>query len=738
MRQVALILIAAAFTYLVAWAGGRLLLARLRVRLFRCEEHFFGFLAGAALLSTLVFLVTCLRLAHRGVFLGLGLGLILLSWRAGALRSRAERMAPLAWGWRIAFGGIYGVYAFLYLVNALAPEASPDGTIYHVALPAQYLREHGFSWTTRNLLANLSEGVEMLFLFGYAFGRHSAAAMVHLLFTLTTPLGMLGYARRIGMPVAGVAGALLFFASPIVGKDGVSAYVDVAAAAAAFGAFYALEIWRGSRETGLLGLAGLLGGFAYAAKYTAGLAVVYVLGCAVYSLWRSKQPVWRAALVISLCAAAVMLPWMLKNVYVAGNPFSPAGNKLFPNPVLSVSSEMACAYAMRTMSGIEPKWREIPLELTVRGELLQGTLGPVFLLAPLMLVALRRAAGRRLVLAAAILAAFYPTSIATRFLVPALPFLSLALGVALSMWKPAAAAALALHAVLSWPAVLGLYTRPSAWRIAGIPWREALRLEAEQDFLAKWVPGYRMGLLLEEVVPPGEPVLAFNSFPQSYYRREVFAGWQSSFGVRLAEGLQTAYTDNMTPTWHREFRFPGRALRRLRLVQTARSDTDNWSVSELRFFHRGIEVARGPGWRLKARPNPWDVQLAFDNNPVTRWTSGEPHRPGMYIEIDFGSDTAVDAVRAECSHDQWRSKMRLEVERGPGQWHRLETESTGEDAAAPGYLRHAAVEYLRQNSIRWLLVEDSVEGAPDFRNRESEWGLALAAQRGSFRLYRVR
>ena len=79
---------------------------------------------------------------------------------------------------------VFIAYFILYFFNAMAPEASPDGAGYHLGLVARYLREHGFHQITWNIYANLSEGAEMLFLFAFAFGKHSAAAMVHLAFLM--------------------------------------------------------------------------------------------------------------------------------------------------------------------------------------------------------------------------------------------------------------------------------------------------------------------------------------------------------------------------------------------------------------------------------------------------------------------------------------------------------------------------------------------------------------------------
>ncbi len=98
---------------------------------------------------------------------------------------------------------LFGMYVVLYLSNAMAPEASPDGAGYHLGLVARYLREHGFVRITDNLYAAMPAGVEMLFLFAFAFGRHSAAAMVHFAFLVALAWQVFSYGRRSGFPVPG-------------------------------------------------------------------------------------------------------------------------------------------------------------------------------------------------------------------------------------------------------------------------------------------------------------------------------------------------------------------------------------------------------------------------------------------------------------------------------------------------------------------------------------------------------
>jgi hypothetical protein len=99
------------------------------------------------------------------------------------------------------------MFVVLYLANAMAPEISPDGATYHLGLVSRYLREHGFVRITDNLYAAMPEGVEMLFLFAFAFGKHSAAALVHFVFFVALGWQVFSYARRRGFPVAGASAA---------------------------------------------------------------------------------------------------------------------------------------------------------------------------------------------------------------------------------------------------------------------------------------------------------------------------------------------------------------------------------------------------------------------------------------------------------------------------------------------------------------------------------------------------
>jgi hypothetical protein len=740
MPQALYILFGAAFTVAVCLALGLILLRALSLEFYRQEELLFAFLAGAPCLSLIVFLLAALGLARKGVFLAVGLVAIGLSLRrAGSLWVGLlfrESFPRLPRFWRVVFGTVFTVFALLCFFHAMAPEMSPDGSTYHLGLVARYLREHGFHRITTNMYANLSQGVEMLFLFAFAFGRHSAAALVHFAFLITLPLAMLSYARRFGLPVAGAAGALLVFVSPVVGIDGASAYIDVAVAAVLFGLFYLLQIWDQYRKPALLVLIGLLAGFGYAAKYTAFLAVPYALGFVAWKLLRARRPLLRPLLVIALCAAAMMIPWLAKNALWLNNPFSPFLNSLFPNPYVHISFEQEYVQLMRNYGELPSRWR-IPVELTVRGGALCGLLGPLFLLAPMALLALRYPAGRRLLVAAVLFGLPYYANIGTRFLIPALPFLSLAMGLAVAPWKHAAAVLVLAHAVLSWPDVMRTYSKDYAWRLDKILIRQAFRIEPEESYLTRKMPTYPMTRLIEDKVPPDGKVFMFSPLPEAYTSRDLLVGYQSAFSNTVSDILLTPVIREYQPTWQYRFRFPAQPLKKIRVLQTAAGGPDQWSVTELRVFLNEEELPRSPFWRLRAQPNPFDVQMAFDNSPVTRWRSWQSLFPGMFVEVDFGRAEKLDTVVLEASADQHKIRLKLEGQDASGNWGTLLEAPQQAELPPPSGLRRAAVAEVRARGIGYLVVSDSDFGADNFRKNVLVWGLRLVGERNRTRLYEL-
>jgi hypothetical protein len=729
MRVVLAILFGASFTVATAWSLGAILLRKLSLTLYRVEERLFAFLLGSACLSALMFVLAALKLVRRGILLPLGILLIGYAIYSGAHRSKGPVFSPIPRLWKLVFAVGFGFFTVLYFFNALAPEVSPDGMAYHLGEVAKYARAHGFVRITTNMYGNLSQGVELLFLYAFLFGKHSAAALVHYAFFLCLTFLILSYGRRLGYPRVGVAAAIFLYASSVIGIDGTIAYNDVAVAAIAFGLFYLLQIWDQERSSKLLVPIGILTGFAFATKYTAVVAVPYALGFIAWKRWRARQSVFRPVLAAAAIALLFIAPWLVKNWIWVDNPFSPFANRLFPNRYVHIAFEEDYRKLEQTY-GLASRW-QIPWELTVNGNLLAGFFGPLFLLTPIALLALRQRAGRQLWLAAVIFALPFYANVGSRFLIPAVPFVALALALTFANVPGLLLALTIAHAISCWPRVEKTYCYFSAWRLNNIPYRAALRIEPEAAFLSRRASQFDESRMIERLVPPGEKVFSFQQMSDSYMSRESVVGYQAAFNETAEDILWTPVFNSFQPTRILTFHFPPRELRAVRVVETQWAKDVQWGISELRIYDGANELPRAPEWRLRAHPNPWDVQMAFDNSPVTRWRSWQVAEPGMFVQVDFGKAQNVDAVVAESSDEGYKTKIKLEGLDAQGKWATILNEPVETSRPTRFNLRRAAAEELKARGIHYVLIEKTDFRAEDFQIYTGLWGMKCIGESDS-------
>ena len=737
MREVGSILFGAAFTVAVAVALGSLLLDRLRVKLYRLEAALIAFVAGTGCLSFLIALLCVAHVARKGTFLWGGVVILALAvWNALAPPKRAELPAvPLTW--LCGFFLLYGVFGIYYFTNALAPEISPDGSGYHLGNVARMWRVHGFDWDYHSMYAYLSQGTEMLFLMAYSFGRHSAAALVHFSFLCALPLLIVCWGRRFGYWKAGFFAAVAVWVSPIFAKDGISAYNDASVVTVIFAVFYLLQVWDENKENNLLILIGLLSGSAYAIKYTAFLAFPFAVGWVLVGLIPDRPrraPIGnlRSVLLLAIPAAILAAPWVIRNWIWLGNPAAPFFNAWFPNPYYHPGMERIYADQLFHYIGIKHNW-EIPLQLTMRGGFVDGALGPVFLLAPGALFALRLRFGRKLLLAALVFAIPGYFNFGSRFLMPSLPFLALAMGLAVAK-VPGALPALALfQALLCWPSALSTYCDPWTWRLSEYPSAAALRKEAADEFLRRHLPEYALKVPIELTVPKGEKLFTFAGQPQAYLDRDIVVSYESTLGNLVQDILWTP-TQHL-PVFQQHFKFLPITTRGIRVVNMAVAD-NFWTVAELRLRSQGRELMRSPNWRLSAKPNGWEVQLAFDNSYATRWSTWQAMSPGDRIQVELPSPETIDEVVIECD-PAWEALPQVEILLDGGRWVPITDTVDTVKVEPPDGIRRAATRDARALGFHYILVNQGDGVYNDILKYQKYWGLTEVAKAHGTHLYKI-
>jgi hypothetical protein len=681
------------------------------------ERITFAFALSAVCVSSTVFLLCAIGCAGPAM---LALALIVGLGCGSATSLQMGSTVAIPRRWLLFFVGVAAPFAVVYLVNAAAPETSADGAYYHLGLVRRYLDHHGFYRLTTNMYASLTQGCEMLFLAVYPVLRNTGTALVHCVFLLMLPVAMIAYSARFLSAPAGILGGLFVFVSPVIGMDGSSAYVDVCLAFSGFAMFYALELWDASRSSRMLIVAGLLGGFSFAVKYTGSFALVYLIA---FIAWRSRR--LKSVLIAAGAAALITAPWLVKNWIIVRNPVSPFFNRVLPNPYVYPATEARYLHAMQHYNGAALGW-DTPYEITVRGRQLQGTLGPVFLLAPLALAAaLRGAHGRRILAAGVLFALPWFANLGTRFLIPAVPFIALAMAMTLVRWRVVSIAAVVFNAVACWPWVLTYYCAPANWRITHFPVAAAVRIEPESEYLDKWAPDVRIAWMLQDKMPPNGVVYTAWPIREAYTDRTILLDYTAALNNRISETLNAAIAPRRQPSVRALFRFSPEQVRKLRLVATA--NAASWRVYEIEAERRGS---------AQAHPNPWDAGLAADGSLATFWSPWRDVRKGMFIEIDLGSTLRLDHVGARLMPGAL-VPMRLDAQLRSAEWRTLANAPGLETGIASPDLRRAAIAEARRNGITHLLIHDEEPLGPDFRQRASDWGVRPVAHVSPVSLYEI-
>ncbi len=223
--------------------------------------------------------------------------------------------------WQQAVLALIVLFALLDLVATCAPITSADALYHHAANPKLFEHEHRIVETPWAWNSYQPYTVEMLVTDGFLLWDSVQGAFAPLLLALGAVAAIgLGAAREFGRAVGLLAAAVVFVNAFAVWLA-TSTFVEPG-----FMLMFALAGWNAVRfvrtdRLDALVLAGTFAGGAAAVKYPAAVAAI-VFALAAGFLAR-RHLTLRRVLVFVAPAAAIALPWYVKNLIVTGNPFYP-------------------------------------------------------------------------------------------------------------------------------------------------------------------------------------------------------------------------------------------------------------------------------------------------------------------------------------------------------------------------------------------------------------------------------
>ena len=293
------------------------------------ERWALGMVLGLGLLGTLVFGLSLVGGLYRwlGYSLLALLGIMVLPeirTLAGSFLTAFRRLGPIRFPWLWLFTGLMGL---LTLGSALLPPTGWDALVYHLQGPRLYLEAHRLVAVPENFYLNWPGQVEMLFTWGMLLKDDTLAKLLNWTFWVLIAAMLYALGRRAAGGRVGSWAAALWAAVPLAAEMAGVAYVDLGLTAFVLAAFYAFMLWSESRCDGWLVLSALFAGFAMSTKYTAVTWLGLLVLLFVYQAWKhqGRRAGWILIRAISFTAVAglVVLPWLIKNWIVTGNPVYP-------------------------------------------------------------------------------------------------------------------------------------------------------------------------------------------------------------------------------------------------------------------------------------------------------------------------------------------------------------------------------------------------------------------------------
>jgi len=315
-----------------ALAGRRLMRRALPHTTFLTGE---GALLGGVLtlgvVATLVIVVGAAGGWHAAFFGALMVVLALIAWRWPVPPDNAPLpvQAPpcrITRVW-IAF---CAVISAVYLIGAACPEIFFDSLHYHLAVLTQY-ELHGRLQALPTLFySSFMSTIQMLYGWVHALGGVFSAKFMHALLALMLIPAYWLFSRRYFLSPSGWLAALIVLSMPLSSINATTAGTDVAGAFFFFASAFALV--RALEMSGPRGfwIAGLLTGIAASCKYP---TLPFIPIAALLIVWERRH--WRDALHFIVAATVAVLPLLIKNIALYGNPIYPFLGTQLGHPVIA-------------------------------------------------------------------------------------------------------------------------------------------------------------------------------------------------------------------------------------------------------------------------------------------------------------------------------------------------------------------------------------------------------------------
>ena len=430
--------------------------------------------------------------------------------------------------------------------GALVPPFGTDAIAYHLSLPQAFLRMRRIDWIPDDVNSLFPFFMGSLFTLALALRDEIVAQLFHWGLGVTLAVSVSGFfSRFFDSRKWGRIAAIFLILTPGIFNEMRTSLVDVGWACYGFMSFYALAVARSHEGKGWPWLSFIFLGATMGVKYLAVLSVSATFCVLMVWAFRSKWTfgkIFGWTLVMGVIGMVVSGYWYFKAYQVHGNPFYPYFNQFFGLKPFLVGTHAPGEYAHKAGMGRSlSSLFLLPFNLTLFPARFDGwreQIGSAYLV--FLPFAFRGAwteirQGMVIYIAIFTLGWFWLGQV-TRFLYPALPFLTLLIVSGIFFYsrnrKPVFIFSLLALVLTINGLILTYHSRESLAYLAGF--------ESKDAFLLKRERSYNIAKFVRENLPKDAKILNCEETRMFYFARNLVreAGYRFRTKYDRTEGLE--------------------------------------------------------------------------------------------------------------------------------------------------------------------------------------------------------
>jgi Dolichyl-phosphate-mannose-protein mannosyltransferase len=416
------------------------------------------------------------------------------------------------------------------LLLPLYPPTAWDSTMYHLASAKSYVQNHAMVFTPYLRYPVFPQNNQMLFTLAILLHDDIWAQLIEFTMMAALTAAVISFGLRVFSARAGVWAAAILLESPVVIVLGSIAYIDMGLMLFTTMTVYAAWNYLESRDRHWIVLAGVFTGLAMGTKYP-GMFFLLVLGAiALYTVLRRRREV--VPLLAIALAILVFAPWLARNFYYSGNPLFPFFSHLFGEmPGMPEESRILEAVGSYGVGQDLKALILLPWNLFVNWRSFGSRVSGLPFVVPHLLFILGIApkkTGWLLAIGVAFTLYWFFTAQEIRYLMPAVPLLSLAAAAALDSlldrW-PLSRKWTANKVVTLLGAIL-LFLPGWGWSLLRIRERGTVPVTQQQRdaYLTERLPSYPAYKMLNELKGRNYTVYALHDERMAYFADGQFMG----------------------------------------------------------------------------------------------------------------------------------------------------------------------------------------------------------------------